>query len=112
MSILCAVVRARPLHLSALCERLGGMAGVEVALNPGDGRLVLVLEDAPADSAAPALASAAATLTQIARWPELLDTSLVYEYSGPDAPAPAAAAQGDYRSWRTSLDELARSTAA
>ena len=33
----------------------------------------------------------------------VLNTSLVYEYSGPDAPASATGEVSDYRAWRGSL---------
>jgi hypothetical protein len=46
-----------------------------------DGRVVIVIEDS-------AGSTAAATLGAIALWPEVLNTSLVYEYSGPDSPPP------------------------
>lgn len=98
MSILGAVVRLRPEHLAAVVPRFAALPGADLALNPGDGRLVLVIEDALADGVVHA---AAATLAAIAQWPEVLNTSLVYEYSGPDAPP--ADAVSDYRAWRGSL---------
>lgn len=94
MSVLGAAVRTRPEHLAALLESLQEQPGVDVAINPGDGRLVLVIEDA----AQPA----AATLAAVALWPDVLNVSLVFEYSGPDAPAPDTVT--DYRAWRGSLD--------
>jgi nitrate reductase NapD len=97
MSILGVVLRALPQHRDTISQRLQGLAGVEVAAEPGDGRWVLVIEDV-----AGAEMTAAATLGQIATWPDVLGTSLVYEYSGPDAPAPGAAPI-DYRAWRESL---------
>ena len=93
MSVLGAAVRARPENLEPLLRSLQAQPGVDVALNPGDGRLVLVLEDAEQ----PAAAAPAA----IALRPEVLSVSLVYEYSGPDAPAPDTGT--DYRAWRGSL---------
>ncbi len=104
MSILGAVVRVRPEHLAAVVPRLSVLPGTDLALNPGDGRLVLVLEDAEADGV---LHSAAATLASIAMWAEVLNTSLVYEYSGPDAPPAGDAAVEDYRAWRGSLKDWA-----
>lgn len=104
MSILGAVVRLRPQHLGVVAGRLGAMPGVDLALNPGDGRLVLVIEDAQADGTTHA---AAATLAAIALWPEVLNTSLVYEYSGPDAGGAEPAGVGDYRDWRGSLKDFA-----
>ncbi len=97
MSILGVVLRARPQHRDTLAQRLAALDGLEIAAEPGDGRWVLVLEDRPG-----AALSAAATLGQLATWPEVLGTSLVYEYSGPDAPAPGDA-PADYRAWRDSL---------
>lgn len=97
MSILGVVLRARPQHRELLARRLAGLEGVEVAAEPGDGRWVLVIEDRPG-----AELSAAATLGQLATWTEVLGTSLVYEYSGPDAPAPGDGPT-DYRAWRESL---------
>ena len=98
MSILGAVVRVRPQHLEAVVPRLTARPGLDLALNPGDGRLVLVLEDAERDGT---VHSAAATLAEIALWPEVLGTSLVYEYSGPDSPAPDTVTQGN--DWRRGL---------
>ncbi len=94
MSILGAVIRVRPEQLPGVVARLHLLPGVDVALNPGDGRLVLVIEDVehvPQE--------AAHTLEQIAQWREVLNTSLVYEYSGPDVAAPAAGVS-NYRDWR------------
>lgn len=92
MSILGVIVRSRPLHCPMLRDRLRALDGVEVAdLALEDGRAVVVIEDT-------AQTNAAATMATIAGWPEVLNTSLVYEYSGPDSPAPAAVQ--DYRDWR------------
>lgn len=99
MSILGVIVRARDSDLPALGEHLGALPGVDLAAR-ASGRLVLVIEDS-ADRAA------AAVMAEIALWPEVLGTSLVYEYSGPDAPA-AEEAVTDYRAWRNSLADLAR----
>ena len=99
MSILGAVIRVRPEQLPGVVARLRLLPGVDVALNPGDGRLVLVIEDAEIDHA---VQEAANTLGQIAQWRDVLNTSLVYEYSGPDVPA-IAAGVGEYRDWRGSL---------
>lgn len=101
MSILGAVVRVRPADLAVTAAELAAFPGTEVALDPGDGRLVLVIEDAERDGQ---LHAAAATLASIALLPQVLNTSLVYEYSGPDAPAPAGV--HDYRAWRGSLHDL------
>jgi nitrate reductase NapAB chaperone NapD len=104
MSILGAVVRVRPEHLAAVVPRLSTLPGTDLAVNPGDGRLVLVLEDAESGGV---VHSAAATLASIALWPEVLNTSLVYEYSGPDAPPAGGGAVEDYRAWRGSLKDWA-----
>lgn len=104
MSILGAVVRVRPEHLATVVPRLSTLPGADLALNPGDGRLVLVLEDAQVDDV---IHGAAATLAAIAMWPEVLNTSLVYEYSGPDAPPLGSGAVEDYRAWRGSLKDWA-----
>lgn len=109
MSILGAVVRIRPEHLEAVLPRAQALPGVDVALNPGDGRLVMVIEDAEVDGVVHA---AAATLAAIALWPEVLNTSLVYEYSGPDAPPAGSGAVEDYRAWRGSLKDWATPAAA
>lgn len=105
MSILGAVVRVRPQHLDIVVPRASALPGVDLALNPGDGRLVMVLEDAEVDGT---VHSAAATLAAIALWPEVLNTSLVYEYSGPDAPSAGTGAVEDYRAWRGSLKDWAK----
>ena len=100
MSILGTVVRTRPEHAAPVAQRLSALPGVDLALNPGDGRLVAVMEDAWVDGRS---VSAAATLAQVAQWPEVMGTSLVYEYSGPDAPPPEGSDAIDYRAWRDSL---------
>ena len=92
MSILGVVIRSRPESAGQVKERLSALPGVELADQLAeDGRCVIVIEDT-------ALASAAATMASIALWTEVLNTSLVYEYSGPDSPAPDAL--NDYRDWR------------
>lgn len=96
MSVLGVVARVLPQDLVAVVEKLERLAGVELAANPGDGRLVLVIEDSP-DCAA------AACLGQISEWPKLLSTSLVYEYSGPDSPAVHA----PVTQWRSALRDIA-----
>jgi periplasmic nitrate reductase NapD len=97
MSILGAIVRVRPEHRSDVILRLRGLPGVDLALDPGDGRLVLVIEDVEANGVAH---EAANTIEQIAQWRDVLNISLVYEYSGPDAPT-APGSVRDYREWRS-----------
>lgn len=94
------VVRVRPEHVAVVSSRITTLPGADVSLNPGDGRLVTVIEDA---EIAGVIHSAAATMAAIALWPDVLNTSLVYEYSGPDAPPLGDAALTDYRDWRGSL---------
>jgi nitrate reductase NapAB chaperone NapD len=108
VSILGAIIRTRIGNVADVAQRLQGCAGVDLALNPGDGRLVIVLEDS--DAAGSPGTTAAAQLAAIALWPEVLGTSLVYEYSGPDSPAPEGAEGVDFKAWRRSLAELAGQT--
>ncbi|MBL8519515.1 MAG: chaperone NapD, partial [Betaproteobacteria bacterium] len=78
--------------------------GVEVAPHPGDGRIVIVLEDVDAVTRAvndDSGDSAAARFARIAQWPEVLAASLVYEYSGPDAPPPGSEQSNDFHDWRS-----------
>lgn len=110
MSILGAVLRTHPQHLPAVLTRLGALPGVDVALNPGDGRLVLVMEDT-ADPEGQTF-TAAAMLADMAMWPDVLSTSLVYEYSGPDAPALGEGDMSDYRRWRGKPGNRAAGAAA
>lgn len=100
MSVLGVVARTHPQHLPALVPVLMALEGVDLVANPGDGRLVLVLEDVPERSAA-------ARLGELALWPELMATTLVYEYSGPDSPSPHAEAT-DWRADMDTLDQRAR----
>ena len=74
MSVLGVIVRARPTDRQSVAERLRALPGADLALDPGDGRMVLVLEDTPGRSAAE-------SLSEIALWPQVLNTSLVYEHS-------------------------------
>ena len=98
MSILGAVIRVWPEQLTGVVTRLNLLPGVDVALNPGDGRLVLVIEDAATDHA---VHEAGRTLEQIAQWREVLNTSLVYEHSGSDGAATTSGVSA-YRDWRGS----------
>ena len=124
MSILGAVVRTRPHWLGALRAQLQGLTGVDIAVDPGDGRLVIVIDDAawdepeqspavsdravsgpgsgsdPGSGANAGPGSAAETLSSIGRLPGVLSLSLVYEYSGPDAPPLCAVRETDFRAWR------------
>ncbi len=103
MSILGVIVRARVADVSALREQLALLPGVDVALDPGDGRLILVIEDALGRSAA-------ASLAELSQWPIVINTSLVYEHSGADIlDEPGAIAE--YTDWRNGLDSLTRAGA-
>jgi len=103
MSILGTVVRVRPEDASEIITELAHWPGLDIALNSGDGRLVIILEDA-ADT------TAAQTMAAIALLPKVLNTSLVYEYSDPDVmPADApASADVNYQSWRANLHQMAQ----
>ena len=102
MSILGVVVRVRLADVAAIEQALRALPGVDIAerADAADGRIVIVIEDC-------AERAAAVTMGEIAIWPQVLNTSLVYEYSGPDAPTSAAAVE-QYTDWRSSLAELAR----
>lgn len=101
MSILGVIVRTRPGDLAAVGQALRAMPGVELADTArADGRLIAVIED-HADAAA------AATMARITLLPQVLNTSLVYEYSGPDSPAPAADG-ADFQAWRRSAADMAQ----
>lgn len=96
MSILGVIVRSHPDTVATIDQRLRRLPGVDVADLAGapDGRLVIVIEDSDTHTAA-------ANLGAIALWPEVLNTSLVYEYSGPDSPPPDGV-EG-FIDWRCSL---------
>jgi periplasmic nitrate reductase NapD len=102
MSILGVVVRVKPGHLTEVVDHLSSLPGVDVALNPGDGRLVVVIEDTQDTPAAQ-------TMATLALHVHVLNTSLVYEYSGPDI---EHATQSDpdmrFQSWRTTLTQMAQ----
>ena len=108
MCIISAVVRIWPEQLGLVLPRLQALPGVERALNPGDGRLVLILEDVEVEGV---FHTAAESLAAIAQWPQVLNTALVYEYSGDDAGPSAPAGVNDYRDWRGGLGQKARSRA-
>lgn len=94
MSILGVIVRARPEDEIELQRHLLALPGVDIAAAAG-GRFVVVIEDSVAGPAA-------ATMAQLALLPRVLNTSLVYEYSGPDSPGPTE--QGDhFQAWRHGL---------
>lgn len=104
MPILGVIVRTHPDKTADVHARLLQRPGVDIAVDPGDGRLILVIEDS-ADT------SAAAVLGEISTWSDVLNTSLVYEYSGPDSPADAAGVEA-YTDWRGGLARLAGRTAS
>lgn len=102
MSVLGSVVRVRSGKVSQVCALLEATEGVDVGANPGDGRLVLVIEDTKSTSAAQ-------TFAAISLFDDVISALLVYEYSGPDDLH--ASPGGDdvrYQSWRTTLAELAQ----
>jgi len=74
MSILGVIVRTRAADREPVAARLRDLPGADLAIDAGDGRMVVVLEDS-------ATRSAAETLAEIALWPGVLNTSLVYEHS-------------------------------
>lgn len=84
MSILGTVVRTRREHLETVVAQLSDFSGLEVALNPGDGRLVVLIENSPTRTAAE-------TMNAMAQIPQILSTSLVYEYSDATQVHPQAA---------------------
>lgn len=102
MSILGTVVRVRPEHLAEVIAELSVQPGMDIALNPGDGRLVVIIENTTATTAAQAMAA-------MALMPHVLNTSLVYEYSGPDLEedSPPLQEVKQFQSWRSSLSEMA-----
>jgi nitrate reductase NapAB chaperone NapD len=102
MSILGIVVRTTPDQVAAVAAQLATFPELEIALNPGDGRMVIIAEDGEERSAAQLMA-------QIALLPRVLNTSLVYEYSGPDVRRAAVDAPEAtrFQSWRTTLSEMA-----
>lgn len=93
MSILGVIVRTRAEHAAEVAAQLARLPGLEVAAGNG-GRWVVLIEDSDHGCAAE-------TMARVAQLPQVLNTSLVYEYSGPDAPPPDAG-QHDSRAWRSS----------
>ncbi len=102
MSILGCVLRIKVEKLPHVMALLTSTEGVDVAMNPGDGRLVLVLEDTQTTGAAQ-------TFAAISLFPEVLSASLVYEYSGPDVVNIDADDDNTrYQSWRTTMAQMAK----
>lgn len=108
MSILGVVVRVRPQDREAVVGQLSAFEGLDVAIDAQDGRLVVIIEDTQT-------VAAADTMAAIATFPLVLNTSLVYEYSGPDAPtATSASSDNDfhYQAWRGPVGQNPRTNAA
>ena len=99
MSILGVVVRVRPGDAASTEGQLRALPGVEVPDRAGDtdGRLIVVIDDAEG-------CPAAARLGEIALWPQVINTSLVYEYSGSELEGDAVDRFAD---WRATLSDLA-----
>lgn len=99
MSVLGVVIRIRPSDLVAVRHRIAQTPGVDLGPDPGDGRLIAVIEST-ADT------PAAAIMADIAQWPEVHNLSLVFEQSDPDAAEQPA--EFDFRAWRSSVGDFAR----
>lgn len=97
MSVLGVIVRARPSSRDAVRAALAQVPGVDIALESPDGRLILIIEDSGTSSAAAAMA-------EVAAHPLVINTSLVYEYSGTEADRVDDGLDG-YMAWRTSLKD-------
>lgn len=100
MSVLGVIVRARPSSTDAVRAALEQLPGVDIALEAPDGRLILVIEDS-------GTCPAAAALAEVAAHPLVINTSLVYEYSGTDADRVDDGLDG-YMAWRSGLNDLRR----
>jgi len=102
MSILGCVFRVKAEKLTHVLAILEATDGVDVAINPGDGRLVLLLEDTQT-------IGAAQTFAAISLFPDVLSSLLVYEYSGPDL-AHVYTEQDNtrYQLWRTTMSDMAK----
>jgi periplasmic nitrate reductase NapD len=103
MSILGCVFRVKTDKLPQILDVLHTTGGVDVALNPGDGRLVLIVEDSYNTSASQ-------TFAAISLLPDVLSASLVYEYSGPDVISlqTESVDKTRYQSWRTTMAQMAK----
>ena len=102
MSIIGCVLGVNVEKLHQILSVLNTTEGVDVAMNPGDGRLVLILEDTQTTGAAQ-------TFAAISLFPEVLSASLVYEYSGPDVVNVDADEDNTrYQSWRTTMAQMAK----
>lgn len=101
MSVLGVIARVRAEHSGTVRAALAQIAGVDVALQAPDGRLILVIEDSAPNTAAAAMA-------QVALHPLVLNTSLVYECTDETA---ADDGLDGYSAWRMSTQELARGAA-
>jgi periplasmic nitrate reductase NapD len=77
MNISSVIVRTRPEKLGAVLDGLALIPGVEVHADPGDGRLVLTIEDREGCSTADAFVS-------MHQLDGVLTASLVYEYCDDD----------------------------
>ncbi len=100
MSILGVVVRTRPEHREAVSAQLSAFPGLDLAVDAQDGRFVVVIEDTDT-------VPAAQTMAAIAQLQDVLNTSLVYEYSGPDVGQADTTSDNDfhYQAWRGSLGQ-------
>lgn len=102
MSVLGCIFRVKADKLPQVLVTLNTTQGVDVAMNLGDGRMVLILEDTQTTSAAQ-------TFAAISLLPEVLSASLAYEYSGPDVVnIGPQEADTRYQSWRTTLAHMAQ----
>jgi len=101
MSILGVVIRVHSKHREVVRQRLARTPGVDLGPDADTGRLAAVIEST-------AEMPAAATMSDIGAWPEVLNLSLVFEHGDDGDPSGAAAADFDFRAWRGHAGEFAR----
>jgi len=101
MSILGVVIRVHSKHLEGVRQRLARTPGVDPGPEAGNCRLAAVIEST-------AETPAAAIMSDIGAWPEVLNLSLVFEHGDDDGDQPRADAGFDFRAWRGHVGEFAR----
>jgi nitrate reductase NapD len=97
VSILGVIARTRPADAESVRGWLKAFAGVEIAVDPGDGRFILVIEDSE-------LLPAEVAMAEIALNPQVINVSLAYEYS--DEGALSRSAPDGFARWRSGLKDL------
>ena len=81
MKIISLVLKFLPEHAAAIAAGVAQVAGASVAMDNGDGRMIVLIEDGDNYSTAD-------SIIEVHQVPHIMSVTLAYEYTDDDLPAP------------------------